>query len=691
MTIRYRSLGAPFVLTLLFLACQNPSLPSTPADPPLSPAKALTAFSFATLAVTGTVNESAHTVAVAVPYGTDVTALVATFSTSGTSVKVGSTAQVCGTTPNNFTSQVTYTVTAADASTQSYVVSVTIAPSSAKALTAFSFATLAVTGTVNEIAHTVAVTVPYGTDVTALVATFSTSGTSVKVGSTAQVSGTTPNNFTSQVTYTVTAADASTQSYVVSVIPSQFSAQWAQTLSSGTGVASFNGVSADKSGNVYAVGYVTGTGTFGFGNSVSAAGSGSGSNPLVVKYNSSGVAQWAQSLGSGTGGATFFSATTDGEGNLYTVGASYGTGSFGFGNGVTATGTDTSGYGNTLVVKYNSSGVAQWAQTLTAGTDGAIFYGVSIDTSGNVFAVGYTLGTGTFGFGNSVTATGTATGTNGNPLVVKYDSSGVAQWAQTLTSGTSSAWFNGVATDLSGNLYAVGTAYGTGTFEFGNSVTATGTGTGTKGNTLVVKYNSSGSAQWAQTLTVGTGGANLKGVSIDGAGNVYTVGRTFGTGSFGFGNGVTATGTDTSGYGNTLVVKYDSSGVAQWARTLIAGTGGANLNSVTTDGEGNLYAVGTSMGTGTFNFGNSVTATGSAPATKGNTLVLKYNSSGVAQWVQTLTSGTGGGYLNGVSSDNQGNLYAVGNCAGTESFGFGNAVTATGPSTTNSLVVKYLK
>ena len=279
-------------------------------------AKAITAFSFQGLspAVTGTINEAAHTIALTVPFGTNVTALVATFTTTGASVKVGATLQVSGTTANNFTSPVTYTVTAADASTQAYsvtvtvalnsakaitafsfqglspavtgiineaahtialtvpsaptsprwwrpsprperrsmvaatpqvsgttannftnpvtytvtaadastqayVVTVTVAASSAKAITAFSFQGLspAVTGIINEAAHTIALTVPFGTNVTALVATFTTTGASVKVGATPQVSGTTANNFTSPVTYTVTAADASTQAYVVTV------------------------------------------------------------------------------------------------------------------------------------------------------------------------------------------------------------------------------------------------------------------------------------------------------------------------------------------------------------------------------------------------------------------------------------------------------------------------------------------
>jgi virginiamycin B lyase len=89
--------------------------------------KAITAFSFTSPAATGIIDENTKSISVTVPYGTDVTALVATFTTTGVSVKVGTTVQVSGSTPNNFTNQVAYTVTAADNSTAIYTVTVAIA------------------------------------------------------------------------------------------------------------------------------------------------------------------------------------------------------------------------------------------------------------------------------------------------------------------------------------------------------------------------------------------------------------------------------------------------------------------------------------------------------------------------------------------------------------------------------------
>lgn len=96
----------------------------------LSDAKAITAFSFAGLepAVVGTIDEEAKTIALTVPNGTVVTALVATFINSEkSSVKVGEVAQESGVTANDFTTPVSYVVTAEDETTSTYTVTVTIA------------------------------------------------------------------------------------------------------------------------------------------------------------------------------------------------------------------------------------------------------------------------------------------------------------------------------------------------------------------------------------------------------------------------------------------------------------------------------------------------------------------------------------------------------------------------------------
>ena len=127
----------------------------------------------------GSSTRPAHTIAVSVPFGTNVTALVATFTTTGASVTIGGTSQTSGVTANNFSNPVTYTVTAADASTQAYVVTVTVAREPRQGHHCLQLQRPRPPPGSSTTDHTVAVTVPYGTDVTALVATFTTTGASV--------------------------------------------------------------------------------------------------------------------------------------------------------------------------------------------------------------------------------------------------------------------------------------------------------------------------------------------------------------------------------------------------------------------------------------------------------------------------------------------------------------------------------
>ncbi|MBX9890278.1 MAG: beta-propeller fold lactonase family protein [Amoebophilaceae bacterium] len=175
-----------------------------------------------------------HNIAVTMPYGTNVTALVATYITTGNSVLVGRVIQINGITPNNFTSPVIYTVTAADGSKQNYTVTVTVAQNTAKDILAYSLngTTGVITG------QNIAVTMPYGTNVTALVATYITTGNSVSVVGVTQINGVTSNNFTSPVIYAVTAADGSMQTYTVTVTVVQNTAKdiLAYSLNGTTGV-----------------------------------------------------------------------------------------------------------------------------------------------------------------------------------------------------------------------------------------------------------------------------------------------------------------------------------------------------------------------------------------------------------------------------------------------------------------------
>lgn len=77
----------------------------------------------------GAINQVDKTITVAMPYGTNKALLTASFITAvEESVMIGNVPQISGSTQNDFTNPVTYTVHAVDGSTQNYVVIATVQP-----------------------------------------------------------------------------------------------------------------------------------------------------------------------------------------------------------------------------------------------------------------------------------------------------------------------------------------------------------------------------------------------------------------------------------------------------------------------------------------------------------------------------------------------------------------------------------
>jgi hypothetical protein len=286
---------------------------------------------------------------------------------------------------------------------------------------------------------------------------------------------------------------------------------------------------------------------------------------------------------------------------------------------------------------------------------------------------------GSYNFGNGVTVS--PAGTINNVVLVKYNSSGVAQWAQTNPTGSSASQYNAVAIDGSGNIFAAGNIEDTGSYSFGNGVTASGTNTTNLGwNWIVVKYNSAGVAQWARSVSSGSDNSSVSALAADSAGNVYAGGFIDG-GTYQFGTNVSITGANSSG--NVALIKYNSSGTAQWAQT--TSTGISSLTGLTLDGAGNVYAAGNISGTGSVNFGNGVSAT--IPTAGGSGFVIEYTPSGDAAWVDTQTSGSTGSY--DAITLASGTPIVAGSLAGTGTAGFGNSITASAPGSSNNVLAVH--
>ncbi len=174
---------------------------------------------------TGIINGT--NVHVMVPFKTDLAAFKASFSISPkSSIKVGLVVQQDKVTVNNFANPVTYTITAEDGSSINYLVTITWAPNREKELLTFGFfksrngsLPYDLPGVIDPTTKRVLCTLPAGVGRTNLIATFSLSERAVaKVGTMAQTSDVTSNNFTSNLSYTIQAEDASTSIYTIELV-----------------------------------------------------------------------------------------------------------------------------------------------------------------------------------------------------------------------------------------------------------------------------------------------------------------------------------------------------------------------------------------------------------------------------------------------------------------------------------------
>lgn len=158
---------------------------------------------------------SGTTISIMVPNQTNRTNMQAVFVFSGTSVKVGTVPQTSGSTINDFTNPVVYTVVADDGSERDFTVTVTLDPTS-KELTSFGIKSPSCNGIFE--GNNITVFIPYSTSKVLLTSVFTTTGKSVKVDGTDQTSGSGSRNFSSPVIYRVTAIDDSYKDYSVRVL-----------------------------------------------------------------------------------------------------------------------------------------------------------------------------------------------------------------------------------------------------------------------------------------------------------------------------------------------------------------------------------------------------------------------------------------------------------------------------------------
>ncbi|MDR3301193.1 MAG: hypothetical protein LBT01_01500 [Spirochaetaceae bacterium] len=179
-------------------------------------------------------------------------------------------------------------------------------------------------------------------------------------------------------------------------------------------------------------------------------------------------------------------------------------------------------------------------------------------------------------------------------------------------------------------------------------------------------------------------------VAKDADGNTYAVGYQREAEEFTYGAGVSVQG-GLVGTTGAVIVKYDKTGVAKWARVVqTSGLEGGStpqgrsvFDGVAVDGAGGIYVVGRQTEYGVYTYGPGVSLTNSSSM---NAVIAKYDGTGAAKWAKAITSEQHSRFA-GVAADGKGNVYAVGYQLGDTVNDYGDGKTAQGGSSSNNAVI----
>ncbi len=307
---------------------------------------------------------------------------------------------------------------------------------------------------------------------------------------------------------------------------------------------------------------------------------------FTIKYNNAGVRQWtARYNGPGAGADVAYAIAVDGLGNVYVAGTS----------------VNAAADSDLVVIKYNNAGVRQWVARYDGAGHGAdVAFDLQLDDAGNVYAGGYArVDTVLF-----------------DMLTIKYDTDGVQQWLASYHGvGSVSATVRELAVDDAQNVYVTGHANG----ASGNS------------DFVTIKYDMSGVEQWVAFYNPLADSTDMStDIALDSAGNVY----------------VTGSSKNASGNFDYATLKYDNTGVRQWAARFDSEWHGADrANDVAVDAEGNVYVTGSSFRTGN----------------EEDFATIKYNGAGVKQWNSRYNGpANGNDSAHRLVLDLAGNVYVTG-------------------------------
>lgn len=289
----------------------------------------------------------------------------------------------------------------------------------------------------------------------------------------------------------------------------------------------------------------------------------------------------------------------------------------------------------------------EWAWAKRAGgVDYDVGFSVTTDSSGYIYLAGE-FSSDTIFFGDDTLVNNLAT--ISDIFIAKYNPSGNIIWAKS-AGGLSVESAFGIISDNHENIYVTGKFMSTDiTFD---TISFSNINKG-EGDFYLAKYDTSGNVKWVRTA----GGIRDdfgQSITVDDFGNIYVTGE-FQSNEIVFEND-TLTVTDISCIcGDVFTVKYDHDGNVIWAKS----ANGEKFDigyGISTDSDANVYVTGW-FWSPTISFdGQTLT---NASAGTNDIFIIKYDSSGIIQWVKRAGGADNDAGLS-LSTDLHNNIYLTG-------------------------------
>ena len=283
----------------------------------------------------------------------------------------------------------------------------------------------------------------------------------------------------------------------------------------------------------------------------------------------------------------------------------------------------------------------QWNWAVDAGGGGNtdFCFGIATDSQGNAYWVGSVSGTADFGCGTL------SPGSHVAGFIAKVDPDGACQWVRGITTAFYDAWVYGIAIDAQDRIYITGSCKGTTTF--GNGVVLSGSGS--TDDWFTARYDTSGNCIWGRSIANSSSTSEGHGIAVDAQGFVYNTGFAGGSG-YTFAPITVNTGSSAR---QAVIVKYDSTGTALWAKATTGTTGRKSARSISVVGD-RLFITGQNY--------YSISAFDGIPIATSDSwaeaYVLACDLDGHGLWAKSYGGGDNEGY--GVSADTLGNVFVVG-------------------------------